>query len=302
VPVIRRRVPPLILVALGGLLSFGCTRWLPGGAGSDAAAPAASVLDAGPALTAVWSDRELSVAELPSAHARFDLDEASYEMRFKGFPVGTTVVVDGRASSMAGDYTERVDVATPLSLLSPAAALDDDLPLDPHTDFELRVPGYAPLQIAAPRCRASREVGQMMAKAVNHPVLFPREVSTDPPLTHHTILFVAKYSRRDDVFGPQRRCVKSTGSQSPRPSRHVRGGTCAIPSESGHGPPTYVRLQLVDEEVTVVERKTARLIDKRTSPATTHCQCPSYAFQGVAETSPDDAEMKRWLREQRLRP
>jgi hypothetical protein len=256
--------------------------------------------DAGPTLTPLWSDRELSLAELPSAHARFDLDETSYEMRFKGFPSGTTVVVAGRTTSIAGDYTERVDVATPLSLLSPAAALDDKAPLDPRTDFELRAPGYAPLKAAAPPCRVSREIAQMMAKAVDHSVLFPRETAADAPLARHTILFVPLSVGGASVFGPAAtlREIDWVAVAEGLPAR--KAGTCVMPPESGSGPPTSARLQLVDEEITVLERKTSRVIDKKTFAAST--QCPSYAYEGVAETSPDEAAIKRWLRDERLRP
>jgi hypothetical protein len=287
-------------LALGSALTAaGCTKWMPVGASSDAGADAASVaaaVDAGPPLTPLWSDRELRLAELPSAQARFSVDDTSYEMRFKGFPAGTKVAAGGRVTSIAGDYTERVDVGMAISAMSPTSALDDKAPLDPRTDFEVRVPGYAPMKAAAPPCRVSTSLGMMMAKAVDHSVLFPREAATDPPLADHSILFVPT-SGRATVFGPAAtmREVDWVAVAEALPPR--KAGTCPIPPESGSGPPTYAKFHLVDEEVTVVERKTARVIERKTFPAST--QCPTFAYEGVAESSPDEAAMKRWLRDER---
>ena len=304
------RVPRLIIVWLPlalllGLAGLGCSKWLPAPPSPDAAAPApvASGLDGGPALTLtpLWSDRELRLAELPTAHVRFDVDELSYEMRFQDFPPGTTTVVLGRAISTGGDHTERLDVAEAIARLSPASALDDKAPLDPHAGFELRVPGYEPLKAAAPAVRVSREIAQIMEKAIDHSVLFPRETATDPPIAMHSILFVPKSSGETTLFGPAAtmRDVDWVAVAEALPAR--KGGTCTVTPEEGKpGGPRIIKLSLVDEEVVVVERKTARILSRKSFPAVT--DCPTFVTDAIEETSPDPAAIKRWLRDERTKP
>jgi hypothetical protein len=288
----------IIVLALAG---FGCSKWLPSGAPSEAGAPVTGAIEGGTghALTPLWSDRELHVAELPTARVRFDADDLSYEIRFKDFPPGTIFVVGGRAISTAGDHTERIDAAEVISRMSPVSALDDKAPLDPHTDFELRVPGYDPLKAAAPPCRVSREISSLMANAVDHSVLFPREAATDPPIAIHSILFIPNSSIGDTVFGPAAtmRDVDWVAVAEPRPGR--KGGTCPIPAEGG-GPPKIAKLALIDEEVVIVERKTSRVINRKTFPAVT--ECSTFASDGTTENSPDPAAIKRWLRDERTKP
>ncbi len=81
-----------------------------------------------------------------------------------------------------------------------------------------------------------------------------------------------------------------------RPPR--KGGKCTI--KAPPGPPTVAELRLIDHEVIIVERKTARVIERRTFAAVT--DCPSFVSGAAAETSPDETEIKRWLRDERAKP
>jgi hypothetical protein len=293
------------LAAASCLLALAaCTRLFPGvGGATDAGAPEASAplsaADAGPPLTPLWSDRTLQITEVAGAEARFDVDDSSYELRFKGFPAGTVLVVDGRTTTMGADTTEHVDIAELLSRLNPTKVLEDGAPVDPRLAFELRVPGFAPFKAAAPPRPARFDLVRMMAKAVDHAVLFPREAATDPPLAVHSILFVPASSRRATVFGPAAtiREIDWIAVAQELPAR--KAGTCKFAPDAPGGSPIYAKHHLVDEEVTIVERKTSNVIEKKTFTATT--DCPTSEYEGVATSSPDEAEIKRWLRDARSR-
>ena len=50
---------------------------------------------------------------------------------------------------------------------------------------------------------------------------------------------------------------------------------------------------MIDEQVSIVERKTSKLVSKKTFPART--DCPVYAYAATQQTFPDEVEMKRWV-------
>src|SRR5262249_51939133 len=128
--------------------------------------------------------------------------------------------------------------------------------------------------------------------------LSPGRAAPDPPLPDHSILFVPT-SGGASVFGPAAtmREVDWVAVAEELPPR--KAGTCPIPPESGSGPPTYAKFHLVDAEVVIVEPKTARVIERQAFPASR--ECPTFAFDGVAESSRDEATMKRWLRDVRVK-
>jgi hypothetical protein len=249
-------------------------------------------------LTPVWSARELTFTELSGAEVRFKIDGMSYEVNLKGFPPGTVASVAGR--KMTSDE-ERIDMSDAIARLVPANAIDSDFKLDPRVDFELRVPGYELVKAAAPARKVSSAVADTLAKAVDHPVLFPRENTLDPPGAAHSILYVGSgYGFNAEVFGPAAtmRDVDWIAVQEALPARP--GGTCSIKPESGNGPSTVVTLKLVDCEVLVVERKTSHVLTRRTFPATR--ECPTFASSsGIEEISPDEKAIVRWLRDERAK-
>src|SRR5581483_4855854 len=76
-------------------------------------------------LTPKWTDFDLKFAELAAtAVGYFTVSGTGYELRFNGFPAGTTVTINGKTTSLAATgYSERVDIADRIAEMSPSDAI-----------------------------------------------------------------------------------------------------------------------------------------------------------------------------------
>lgn len=267
----------------------------------DAGAPPIATTPPAPtgkALTPRWSDFDARFAELPSASVMFMSAGMSYEMRFNGFPSGTTITMSGKSTALSSTgYTQSTDISDLVADLSPADALSYSFKLDPKIECELGVPGYVPLTVKAPAKSVSFAVRDAMSKAIDHPVLFKGEAVTDPPIAAHSILYTGPVA---EAYGPASRLrdVDWIAVVDKLPAR--KGKTCATtkttPLPGRAAPPPSIVLDLVDEDVLIVERKTSKIISRKTFSAKT--DCPSYVGVGSA-TYPDELVMKRWVRDER---
>lgn len=254
-------------------------------------------------LTPKWTDYDLKFTELPAtAIGYFTLVGPVYELRFSGFPAGTSVTIKGKKSAIGGSsYSERVDIGDAIADLSPADAMNYAFKLDPKINFTIDSPGYGPTPLSAPARNVSYIVKDMLSKAINHPVLFAREAPTDAAPAVHSILYTGM---APESYGPAVKLrdvdwvgvvEKSTGPKKTK--------LCSVKPTARPGVPTSVpaittvTLDLVDQQVTIVERKTAKIISTKTFPAKT--DCPMYAYAATQQSLPDELEIKRWVRDER---
>jgi hypothetical protein len=87
---------------------------------------------------------------------------------------------------------------------------------------------------------------------------------------------------------------KSTG---PKKTKVCSVKPTARPGVPSTAPITSVTLDLVDQQVTIVERKTTKIISTKTFAAKT--DCPLYAYAATQQSLPDELEIKRWVRDER---
>jgi hypothetical protein len=293
----------VIALAVTAIGTFGCERTTsPPPQGS--AAP--SVGEASPprcapataTLTPVWVDGDLHFKELVGATVRFRQDGVYYGVKLRSFPVGTSFTLG--ELTVQKDEDGRIDVGEAALAASPLAIKDSDFKINPHVDLEVRVPGFAPNRIPAPAIDARRDLVDTIAGAVNHPVLLGHEKASDPRPAQHTIVYVGHGRSDSEVFGPAAtlREVDWVGVSEPLLPRP--GGSCTFKSDTAGTPPTTAKVRLIDEEVTVVERRTSRVVARKTFAASP--ECPSYSRDSTVESSPDAEVITRWLREVRTGP
>jgi hypothetical protein len=240
-------------------------------------------------LTAYWDSDDLYVRELPAAHVTFGVTGMSYWASLSSMPPGTSFVLGDR--TVVTDDRVEVDIAKVLADEAPTE-LAKRSKLDPHLTFELRVPGFAPLRVAAPPENASHDVESALAEALNHPVRFPGEPATAAPGTAHSLL----YTSDAEVFGPAQTLRDVDWVAVDEDLLPRKGPTCRLHADKDGGPPEKVELHLVDKEVTVVERRTSRVVahQKFVAPS----DCPDRGSGPTQDVSPDDGVITRWLRAQ----
>lgn len=275
---------------------------------SGVAAPTVTTPPPPDPLTPKWTDYDLKFTELPAtAIAYFTLTGTVYELRFTGFPAGTNVTIKGKKSAIgASTYSERVDVGDAIADLSPTDAMGYAFKFDPKIDFTIESPGYGPTPLSAPSRNVSYVVKDMMSKAINHPVLFAHEAPTDPPLAVHSILYTGM---APESYGPATKLrevdwvavvEKSSGPKKTKvctvkPTPTPTGGLGRAPSTVP--PISSVTLDLQDQTVSVVDRKTTKVVSTKTFAAKT--DCPMYAYAATQISLPDELEIKRWVRDER---
>jgi hypothetical protein len=249
-------------------------------------------------LTPHWSDFDLKFAELSStALAYFTVSGTSYELRFSGFPAGTTLTLSGKTTPLStASYSQRIDIGDKIALMSPSDALGYTFKLDPKIAFTIETPGYRATPLSAPPRSVSYAVKDSLSKAIDHPVLFSGEAASDPPLPTHSIIYTGMIA---DTYGPAvtLRDVDWIAVMEKLPAK--KGKVCAIkPLPGARGPAiTSTTLDMIDEQISIVERKTSKLVSKKTFTAKT--DCPTYASGATSQTFPDEAEIKRWVRDER---
>lgn len=249
-------------------------------------------------LTPHWSDFDLKFAELSStAIAYFTVSGTSYELRFTGFPAGTTVTMRGKTTPLsATSYSERVDIGDKIAAMPPSDALSYTFKLDPKISFMIETPGYRATPLSAPPRSVSYAVKDTLAKAIDHPVLFTGEASSDSPLATHSILYTGMLG---EAYGPAMTMREVDWVAVVEKLAPKKGKTCTIkPLPSARGPAvTSTTLDMIDEQVSIVERKTSKVVSKKTFAART--DCPAYASGPTTQTLPDETEIKRWVRDER---
>lgn len=289
----RRLLPALVV----GITLLACklpSRRHDAGAPPSILATPAPTLDP---LTPKWSDFDLKFSELSAtAMGFFTVTGTTYELRFTGFPADTTITLNGKTSAMAATgYSERVDIADRMAEIAPADATSWSYKLDPKIDFTITVPGYRATPLSAPARTVSYAIKDWVAKAIDHPVLFSHETSSDPPPAAHSILYTGV---APESYGPAMTLRDVDWVAVVEKSSTKKTKVCSVkPSPGARTPISSVTLEMFDEQVSIVERKTSKVVSKKTFAAKT--DCPMYAYAPTQQTVPDEVEKKRWVRDER---
>jgi hypothetical protein len=286
------------------LAASGCRKLLGPPEGDAGAIP--TVTTAAPAakrLTPRFGDSNLWFAELATANVYFQvwgmhMSGVSYEARFTGFPAGTTVEIGGKTTALPpGDYSELIDIGDIVAALAPADALNPAVKVDPHIDIKIRTPGYDPFTFRAPKRSVDAAVPYVMSQAIRHPVLFKHESVSDPPPAVHSVLYTG---HKPEIYGPAATLrdvdwIAVVVETAVRKEKECP--TDEIPASGRHIKPRVATLEFVDNEVLIVERKTSKIITRKTFHAE-EADCPSHIDTRWQTVSPGELPMKRWVRDE----
>jgi hypothetical protein len=154
------------------------------------------------------TEGSIDFAELPRAQLSMWIHPSlpwTYEVHFHDFPEGTSVTLGGKATEVSTKFgdEEYVDIGDLVGDVSVADAMNLGFKLDPHIDFEVRVPGYAPTALkASPRIGIIAIVSETLVRSIARdlPVLFPRESASDKPATTHSIFDTRLALQK--IYGP----------------------------------------------------------------------------------------------------
>ncbi|MBI4957739.1 MAG: hypothetical protein HY908_37375 [Myxococcales bacterium] len=269
----------------------------PGGGGTqERPRPPAPPVTALP--TVEWKDGKLTLKEI-GAKGTVHVPDFEYSVRLEKLPRGTKVKLGEREEDAGdrGDFAAKLDLAARIGELTPKDAFDFRYKLDPQASLRLTFPGGGALDVSLPPHSVSYGASKALeALKDGRPVLFgPGDVGASAPAAH-SLIWVEH--GKAEIFGPAQklRDVDWVALADKLPGRP--GKSCSGYKATGEkGPGRTIQVKLVDEEVSIYERRTAKLVDKKTFGARE--DCPMFASGDDASTYPDREAIKRWLRERR---
>jgi hypothetical protein len=222
----------------------------------------------------------------PDGVVAFELRENMYTIILRGLPVDSSL-------NDVTTLVTSIDVTKDYAELSPGDAFRCKA-IRPAVKYTLQVPGYEPLTRSVPPRQACRAIAQWFAGVPSHPLLFPGESQEDAPVSVHS----AYDAPRMQVWGDAKtlREVDWIATSADLPARKK---TCAI-NRSPYTHKTTLTLAMVDDEITVRERKTSRVVASRRVAASSQCPSedpgPGWAPDGELVTIPEPDDASAWLR------
>ncbi|MFO0675860.1 MAG: hypothetical protein U0169_04960 [Polyangiaceae bacterium] len=249
------------------------------------------------APTPVWADTKLSFREIDATGSLFASD-LQCTLSLEKLPPGTRV----RLGTEEGTASPTGFVAIKHSLADKLADVSATEALDYRTRMPVGVPAVLTFangvgaSIPLPNVALSYGIKSALTAARNRPVTFGKSDEAAPAATEHSIAWLGT---SEEVLGPAKtlRQVDWVATQENAPAR--TGKMCPgykITGKSGTETKD-LQQQLQDWEVVVFDRKTTNVVAKKVFEASK--DCPMMAFQGVAKSYPNTAEVKGWLRELR---
>ena len=243
--------------------------------------------------TLVWHESDVKLTEL-GATGHFNVFTLKCSVRFEKLPVGTTVTGGGSSKEVKSAYDQAmldVDLSEAIGALSPSQALDRNFKLDPKASLELKYPGGLVQKVDLPPLSVEFGVASVLKEAADHPVAFGPEPGAAP--AEHSVAWASALT--PTVIGPAKRLSEvdwvALSVDSPRASQKTCSGY------SGKNP--TLPLAPIDKIVSIYERKTSKVITKKTFVADE--ACPIIAMGDTAQTFPNEEQIKQWLREQRAK-
>jgi hypothetical protein len=219
------------------------------------------------------------------------LDKSFFKVSLENFPQGVAMEL-GSASGIVGEYGGSVA----LDISDKLGALPVDLSeakVDPGVPLILKPAAQPPVTIKLQPQRVSFQIDDLLKKAENGPLLFGKEVAHDGPLRS---IMVVDYNHK--TFGPAATLadVDALAFQhllSPPKGTKVCGGY----SSGGKKMPD-VSLQLKETEVSVIDRRSGKLLQKKVFAP--DASCPMFVMtrsnENQVDSSPPATVIEEWLR------
>ena len=264
--------------------------------------PAAKTPDG---VTLEWSKPTGSVSKLTftKLEAKGELScfgGTGCAVRLEKLPEGTKVKLGAKEEvAKASALRVEFELGDALGKATPKDALSYDRTVDPGLSLEVTFPDGAKVSGALPGVTAKYMLEQDLEKKLANgtPVLFGKEPDAAPAA--HTILFLGALMEDEKVMGPAKTMaeIDLVAVHTALPKKSGDKKCTGYKATNEQGPGREADLMLVDWDVSLIERKTAKVIEKKTFEA--EKRCPMFAQGNETTSYPDRREIQTWLRSKR---
>ena len=212
----------------------------------------------------------------------------------------TATACEAYVDSLTGAATQAAsELGDALAKATPKDALSYDRTVDPGLSLEVTFPDGAKVSGALPGVTAKYMLEQDLEKKLANgtPVLFGKEPEAAPAA--HTILFLGALMEDEKVMGPAKTMaeIDLVAVHTALPKKSGDKKCTGYKATNEQGPGREADLMLVDWDVSLIERKTAKVIEKKTFEA--EKRCPMFAQGNETTSYPDRREIQTWLRSKR---
>lgn len=286
----------LAVVALSALTALSLGKCKRSSAEGSAEAPSdpTSAASPGVAPTIQWTEHEATVSPF-GAKIRSNVFDLDWSLSFEKLPKGTKVRVGDQSAvtDERGSTALKVPIADAIGGLAPKDALRFDYKFDPKLTLELELPDGTKVTTQVPGSAVNYGVQKAFEALKDKPVLFGKEPLE--PQTKHSVVLAT--TLQPEVLGAAAtlREVDWVALADKLPGR--AGKMCTGYKGKDEKATMSLPLDMVDHEITIYERKTAKVIDSKKFIAPE--KCPMFVMGDKATTYPDNEEIKKWLRERR---
>lgn len=228
------------------------------------------------------------------------LGRGGCKLTLENLPSGTKVKLDTVEVESEGNkrVSLEFDMGEQIAKASVKDALKYDKVVDPLKTLEVVFPDDVKVTAALPGLTTKYFIEHQMEELLNgRPVLFGKESAE--PSTTHTILFADALLDSESLIGPATTMaeVDLVAVKEALPTRSGGKKCKGYKATDGKGPTTEADLMLLDWEVKLVERRTAKVLDTKKFEG--ESKCPYVASGGTATSYPNRRAIQAWLRGKR---
>jgi hypothetical protein len=240
----------------------------------------------------VWNNEyEFQVKDQAAMKGRVILDKSLFKVSLENFPQGMAMEL-GSATGIVGSYGGSValDISEKLGALPVDVS---ESKLDPGVPLVLKPADQPPVTIKLQPQRVSFHIDDLLKKAENGPLLFGKEAAHDGPPRS---IMVVNYNHRTFGAAATLADVDALAFEhllSPAKGSKVCGGYT-----SGGKKMPDVSLQLKETEVSIIDRRSGKLLQKKVFVP--DASCPMFVMtrsdENQVDSSPPATAIEEWLR------
>jgi hypothetical protein len=246
----------------------------------------------GPVELAWTNEYEFGVKGDPGARGHVMLDKNFLKIFVENFPQGTTLEL-GSASGVVGEYgsgSVELDVRDKLGALPVEL---NEAKLDAGVPLVLKPTNQPAVTLKLQPQRVSFQIDDMLKKAENGPLLFGNEAPHEGPPRS---IMVVNYNH--SLFGAAQKLADVDALAFEHLLAQKGTKVCGGYSSGGKKMPDLT-LRLKETEVTVIDRRAGKVLQKKTFAPS--AECPMFVMtrsgENAVDSSVPDKDVDAWLRE-----
>lgn len=242
------------------------------------------------------SNHEFHLAGAPEQKGEVAIYEGNYQVTLFKFPGGTEWRAGDKSGHLESDIYSILKITNVVDKMGAAPIAGyRDAKIDPQAKLRLELPDAGMLTVDLPALDFGYQVGSLMEKIDNGPVLFGNEPArkVDRPAS---LLAVGGASDLK-LFGRATLLRDVDALSRTRTLPTVKGTKVCGGYKHDGKPAPDLTLRLKETEVTIYDRRTGAPLDKKVFPP--DAECPMFAFHAPGEDqdsyAPREA-IETWLR------